>query len=201
MASAASPYGFVPISHMSGTPRTLRMPNGIASGLGSNIFKYQPVKLVSGVIQPITASSDVLFGVFAGVEYTPTNQRPVESNFWPSGSTYQTGTGGAALFDMFVYVWPAWDTSLRFQAQADGSVAQSLMGSEFNTSAPTAGSTTTGLSAASIAAAGVGTSTQGQWTFIEYATGVNDGYPNDSFADMIVMPARFQIGQGVIVSI
>lgn len=199
MALTSSPYGLVPISHQSGTPRTVRMPAGIASGFGSNIFKYQPIKLVSGLIQPITATSDQIFGVFAGVEYTPSGGRPAESPFWPTGSTYQTNAG-VPLFDMFVYFWPAWDASLRFQVQADGAVAQSLMGSQFNISNAGAGNTTTGLSAATVAAAGVAASSQGQFFFSEFFTGVNDA-SGDAFADMIVGISYNQVGPGFQTSI
>src|SRR5689334_734463 len=127
MASTATPYGFQPVSHQSGTPRTVRMPAGIASAYNTNIFKFQPITLSGGSIQAIAGATDKIFGVFAGVEFTPTGGRPIESPFWPAGSTYQT-SGGQPLYDMWVYFWPAWDASLRFQVQADGAVAQALMG-------------------------------------------------------------------------
>lgn len=201
MALTSSPYGFQPISHQSGTPRTIRMPAGIASGYNTNIFKFQPIKLVAGVIQAITAGTDALFGIFAGVEYTPTGGRPTESPFWAAGGTYAT-SGGVPLFDMFVYYWDAWDPSLRLQVQADGAVAQALMGSQFNASNITAGSTVTGLSAATIAAAGVGTGVQGQFFLEEFAPNVGDtGYGNDAFTDLIVGVSRNQVGAGIQTSI
>lgn len=201
MAATSSPYGFVPISHQSGTPRTVRMPNGIASGYGSNIFKYQPIKLVSGLIQPITATSDQIFGIFAGVEYTPSGGRPAVSPFWPSGTTYQS-SGGYPLYDMNVYFWPAWDTTLRLQVQADGSVAQALMGSQFNVSNAGAGNTTTGLGAATVAAAGVTAASQGQFVLSEFFTGVNDQLGGgDAFTDLIVTVSYQQIGAGYQTSI
>lgn len=201
MASTSSPYGFQPISHQTGTPRTTRMPAGIASGLASNIFKFQPIKLVAGLIQPITATGDAFFGVFAGVEFTPSGGRPLESPFWPSGSTYQT-SGGVPLYDMWVYFWPAWDPNLRFQVQADGSVAQALMGGQFNVSNFGAGSTITGLSAATVAAAGVGTGVQGQVFLEEFFPGVNDpAYGGDAFTDLIVGVSRNAVGGAPQVSL
>lgn len=200
MASTSSPYGFVPISHQSGTPRTVRMPAGIASGYAANIFKYQPIKLVAGVIQAVTATTDQIFGIFAGAEFTPSGSRPGEFPYWPTGSTYQVDGSGNPLFDMFVYFWPAWDASLRLQVQATGNVPQSSMGGQFNISAPTAGNTTTGLSAAAVSNTVVTAASQGQFFFSEYFTGVNDS-PGDAFTDMIVGVAYNQIGPGFQTSI
>lgn len=196
MAATSSPYGFVPISHQSGTPRTVRMPFGIASAYGANIFKYQPVKLVSGLIQAVTATSDQIFGIFAGVEYTPTGGRPAESPFWATGTVYDSN------YDMNVYFWPAWDASLRLQTQALGAVPQSSMGGQFNISTPTAGNTTTGLSAAGVLNTVVAGSSQGQFFLSEFFTGVNDAYGgNDAFTDLIVGVAYQQVGPGYQTSI
>lgn len=198
MALSASPYGFVPISHQSGTPRTVRMPFGIASGYAANIFKYQPIVLntSTGVIQAVTATSDRIFGIFAGVEYTPSGGRPTESPFWPTGQTYDSTN------DMNVYFWPAWDASLRLQVQADGQVLQALMGAQFNVATPTAGNTTTGLSAAAVLHAGVAGSSQGQFFLSEFFTGVNDAYGGgDAFTDLIVGVSYNQVGPGTQTSI
>jgi hypothetical protein len=196
MASTSSPYGFVPISHQTGTPRTSRMPDAIVSGLAANIFKYQPIKLVSGYIEPVTATTDQIFGIFAGVEYTPTGGRPAVSPFWANGTVYTT------VDWMNVYYWPAWDATLRFQVQADGAVAQALMGSQFNIANPTAGSTATGLSAANVLHAGVAGSSQGQFFLEEFFTGVNDPVNgNDAYTDLIVGIAYQQVGPGYQTSI
>lgn len=196
MASTSSPYGFMPISHQSGTPRPVRIPFGIASGLASNIFKYQPVTMIkpvatgnSGTITPITATTDPIFGVFAGVEYTPTGGRPAVSPFWASGTVYDS------TLDMFVYIWPAWDASLRFQTQSTGSIPQTNLGGEFNVANANAGSTTTGLSAAGVGAI-VAAGSQGQFFFTEFFTGVNDAI-GDAFTDLIVGIARNQVGPGI----
>ncbi len=184
MASTASPYGIQPISDGSGTIRPLRIPNGIASGLGSNIFKYQPVYIAvaTGTITPFTATTDLLFGVFAGCEYTPTGGRPTESPFWASGTTYDT------TLDMFAYVWPTWNVNSRWLVQADGSVAQALLGDGFNFSNFTAGSTFTGLSACTVAAAGVvvgGGTSHAQVMLQEFFPGVSNAV-GDAFTDLIV---------------
>jgi hypothetical protein len=202
MASVSSPYGIKPISDQSGLLRPVRIPLGIASGLASNILKYQPVKIVvaTGTITPITAGTDPIFGVFAGVEFTPLGGRPTESPFWPSGTAYDT------TLDMFAYIWPAWIPGIRWQVQADGSVAQALLGSQFNVTNFAAGNAFTGLSAATVGAAGVVAASQGQFALTEFATdiavgGFGSSVPGDAFTDLIVTIARPQVGLGIQTSI
>lgn len=198
MATVSAPYGFQPVSHQTGTPRTTRMPFGIASGQSGNIFKFQPVKINSanGNIVPVTAITDKIFGIFAGVEFTPSGGRPAVSPYWPSGQTYDSSQ------DMNVYFWPAWDPTLRLQVQADGAVAQALMGFGFNIATPTAGSTVTGLSQAAVLHAGVASGAQGQFFLQEFATGVTDAYGGgDTYTDLIVSVAYYQVGPSPQVSI
>lgn len=196
MAGASSPYGLQPISDQSGIVRPLRIPLGIASGLASNIFKYQAVKLIkplatanSGTLTPVTATTDQIFGVFAGVEYTPTGGRPTVSPFWPSGAVYDSTA------DMFAYIWPAWTGSMRFQIQADGAVVQGKLGMGFNISNFTSGSTTIGQSTCTAANAGVAQSSQAQLVLVEFAPGVNDAV-GDAFTDLIVQIAYPQVVAG-----
>lgn len=191
MATTSSAYGFQPISDQSGTPRNVRVPLGIASGYASNIFKYQPVTLntATGLLTAVTLSTQQIFGIFAGVEYTPTGGRPAVSPYWPTGTVYDSTQ------DMFAYIWPAWIPGTRFQVQADGAVAQSLLGNQFIISNFSSGSTGTGLSACSVAAAGVSVGVQGQFALTEFATGINDTI-GDAFTDLIVTIAYPQVGLG-----
>lgn len=197
MATLASPYGIQPVSDQIGTLRTLRVPNGIASGLASPIYKFQPVMLVvaTGTLTPITATTDKIFGVFAGVEYTPTGQRPVVSPFWPASSTYVAGQG-----DMFVYIWPAWIPSARWIIQADGTVPQTEYGAQFNFSNFGNGNTTTGLSACTANATAVANGQQGQLALIEFLPGVSDSV-GDAFTDLMVGIAYPQVVSGFQTSV
>lgn len=199
MASTSSPYGLVPISDQSGpAPRRVRIPNGIASGYATSIYTGTPVKLnpSTGVIQAVTATSDQIFGVFAGCEFTPLGGRPGEFPYWPGGSVVDT-TG-----DFFVYIWPAWIASLRFQIQADGSVGQTFLGQQFNFSNFAAGSTITGISGVTVAAAGVSQGVQGQVALTEFfdTTGIY-GTIGDAFTDLIVTIAYPQVGSSFQTSI
>ena len=197
MASTSSPYGIQAISDQTGfAPRTLRLPNGIASGLSSNIFKNQPVKMVAatGTLTPITATTDQIFGIFMGVEYTPSGGRPTESAYWPASTSYDSTQ------DMFAYVIPAWNNAIRFQVQADGAVAQALLGSGFNFSNFGNGSTSTQLSSCTVAAAGVAAGQQAQVTLVEFFPGVNSAI-GDAYTDLIVSIAYPQVIAGYQTSI
>lgn len=199
MASSSSPYGAQVISDFTGTPRPLRIPFGIVSGYASNIFKYQPVKLIAatGTIQAVTnpgGTPDAIWGLLDGVEYTPLGGRPTESPFWPGGTVFDP------TYDMFVYVTPAWIPGLRIQVQADGSVPQTLLGSSFNFSNLPNGNTSIGLSQCTVGAAGVASGSQGQLTLIEFATSVGSAI-GDAFTDLICEIAYPQIGPRGQVSI
>lgn len=196
MSATSSPYGLMPCSDQIGTIRPLRIPLGIASGLASNIFQFQPVfmAIATGTITPCTATTDKIFGIFDGVEYTPSGGRPVVSRYWPSGTTYDSNQM------MNVYVWPAWIPSMRFQVQADGTVAQALLGSGFNLANFSSGSTFTGQSQCNVLHAGVGAGSQAQLALVEFGTGLNS-LVGDAFTDLIVSVAYPQIVSGFQTSI
>lgn len=193
MAATSTPYGVRVISdQQSVSPRPWRIPNGIVSGLASNIFKGQPVKFdpTTGTITPITnpgGTPDQLLAIFDGVDFTPQGGRPAVSPFWPSGTVVNTAE------DFLVYLFPLWIPGYRLQVQADGSVPQTRLGREFNFSNLSAGSTFTGLSACTVAAAGAGAGSQGQLAFTEFATDINSTI-GDAFTDMIFTVAYPQLG-------
>lgn len=192
MAATSTPYGAQPISDQTGIARPARLANGIANQYGSNIFKYQPIKInpVTGTIVAVTnpgGTPDALWGLFEGVEFTPLGGRPAVSPFWAAGTNVDP------TYDFLVYYWPLWIPGSRIQVQADGSVPQALLGASFNFTNLAAGSTATGLSNCTVGAAGVPAGSQGQLTLVEFAELVGDA-PGDAFTDLICTVAYPQIG-------
>lgn len=189
MSATSSPYGLQPISDAAGTTRLLPLYNGIASGLSSAIYIGQAVTLdtTNGTITPVTATTDKIYGVFAGCEYTPTGQRP-SGGYWPASTTYVAG-----LNIMIAYVWPAWNPNQRWQIQADGTVAQGDYGAQFNLSNFGNGSTVTQLSTCTANHTAIAGSSQGQLQLIEFAPNVNSAV-GDAFTDLIVTIAYPQVG-------
>ena len=197
MASTSSPYGFEPISDMTGVIRPLRIPNGITSGYGYNIFTNTPVTLdpSTGTIAAVRATTDQIFGVFIGCEYTPTGGDPRKLPFWAANATFAVSSGNNAIDDMYAYVIPAWLPGVRYRVQADGIVAQTALGMQFNVSNFTDGSTITGQAACTVAYAGVADNSQGQFVLEEFYPGINSAV-GDAYTDLIVGIAYPQIGNG-----
>lgn len=169
MSATSAPFGMRPAFHPSGLDRAQALANGIVSGYASNILKGQPVKYVTGgTIEEVT-STEAFVGSFDGVEWTDTTGRRRVSNYWPTGTAYQTGSCVAYFFN---------DPNIVYEIQADGSVAQSSIGDEANFSNLTAGSTTTGLSQCTMSATLAGANNVGQVRIVDLAP-----YPGNDWGD------------------
>ena len=68
MSATSAPFGFVPIYHPTGNARGTAYDGVISAAYATSIYKYQPVYINAGVLEPGDGSVDLL-GVFAGVEY------------------------------------------------------------------------------------------------------------------------------------
>ncbi len=183
MVAISNPLGLQPVYHPSGLGRArIAVTDGITSGFGSNIFKNQPVQWTAnaGVIVPVTLTTADFLGAFDGVEWTDTTGRRRVSNFWPSGTTYIAGSCVAYFYE---------DPEIIYEIQADGSLAQTIIYNQLNFSNLSSGSTTTGLSQCTAAAAGVGTGVQGQLRVLDVAP-----YPNNAWGDAFVI-ARVQVAR------
>lgn len=131
--TVSAPFGLQPVYHSSGfvRPQAMTMTNNYAN----NILQYQPVKIVAGVVVP-AAIGDAFVGTFMGVEFTDSDGRRRVSNKW---------VGGNVGSDITAYV--TLDPQIVYQIQSNATVAVDNIGEQFNTTAITAGSITTGLSA------------------------------------------------------
>ena len=203
MSLISNPYGIIAASDQSGIPRRLRVPSGIASGYGLNIFLNNAVRInpATGLLEAVTNPNGVpqaIWGIFAGCEFTPLGGRPTESPFWAAGTIVDPN------YDFFAYVYPAWMPGTRWYMQADGSVAQAKLGSQFNITNVGAGNTTTGLGASTVGAGGIAANAQGQFALVEFAQGNQQtiqSAPGDAFTDLICTIALPQIGLGSQTSI
>lgn len=169
MSATNAPFGLRPAYHPSGLDRATALAGGIASALGHDILKGQPVKYVTGGTIERASAGDAFVGSFAGVEWTDTTGRRRVSNYWPSGTAYQTGSCIAYFYS---------DPNIVYEIQADGSLAQSAIGDEADLSNTTAGSNVTGLSQATISTALVGAGNSAQMRIIDLAP-----YPGNAWGD------------------
>ena len=198
MSSVSAPFGLRPAFFPTGLERAQCLQNGITSGYNANIFKGQPVSYVNAANVGATGSANgtiiatpqasgastsqqyAIAGSFQGVEFTDTTGRRRVSNFWPAGTTVQSGSVTNAYFYN--------DLNIVYEIQTDATIAQTSIGNEYNFSNVTAGSTTTGLSAATLGVStAVGNGAQGQLRIVDIAP-----YPDNNWGDAYVI-VRVQI--------
>lgn len=189
MSSVAGGTGFTAVQHPSGMLRATAYT--IASGYAANIFKGDPVKLVTaGTIQLGTSDGTrtgtvdniSLLGVFAGCEYTDSSGKPTWSPFWPTGTT-------ATNITAWVYDGPL----TIYSVKADGSIAATAVGDQADFSGFTApgGSTTSGLSSATLSSSLVGAGVQAQFRIIGVDRSTDNAW-GDSYTKVLVQIAEHQ---------
>ena len=198
MSATSAPFGLRPAFHPSGLDRAQALANGITSGLAVNILKGQPVTYTTaatvgstgaanGTIIPAAtpgnsaaSSGYQVAGAFAGVEWTDVTGRRRVSNYWPSGTAYQTGSCVAYFYN---------DQNIVYEIQADGSMAQTTIGGEYNFSNITSGSTTTGLSQATLASASAQSNgAQGQMRVVDLAPYVDNAWGDSYTIVRVTLP-------------
>lgn len=188
MTASSAPFGFTPDYHgTGGTLRPRAIPLGIASGYNTQILIGQPVKMVTAGTIQAAAASDAIIGVFAGCEYVPgasQYQRP-QGGYWPANQTYDTAQ------PMYAYVWD--DPNIIYRVQCDGSLAQTSLFDEADSSNNTAGSTVTGNSASTLSATLKGVGVQGQWRIMGLALYEGNAW-GDAFTIAQVRVANHQYG-------
>lgn len=174
MSATSAPFGLRPAFHPSGLDRAQALAGGIASAYAANILKGQAIKYVSGagVIEVVTGT-EAFSGAFAGVEWTDVTGRRRVSNFWPTGTAYQTGSCVAYFYN---------DPNIVYEIQTDATVAQTTIGNEANLSNLAAGSTSTGLSQGTLSASMVGQGVQGQMRIVDLAP-----YADNAWGDPFVI--------------
>ena len=191
MTATSTPFGIRPAYSPQGMASARSYPNGIASGYGTGILKYQPVALnSSGNIVAATVGSDII-GVFAGLFYIDNAGIPHEENQWIAGTTYNNASGSVAQgYGIDVWVWD--DRNMVFSIQSDGAtpIAQSN-GAQLNFSNIASGSTTTGLSACTAGSASLTTSGQAQLRIVALDPTINNSW-SDAYTILQVQIAQSQ---------
>ena len=186
MSATATPYGFKPVNEIGGLPyagstRQIK----IASGYASNIYYGSVVSIVAaGTIQVVTTNGDNstpfpagTIGVFVGCTYTnPSTKQLTFAQYWPTGTVAS---------DAMAYVVDDYNTL--FQVQADGSLAQSALGSNAILAAvqsTSTGSTTTGNSNTAISAT-VATTSGYAFRIVDFVESTTSTV-GDAYTDVLV---------------
>ena len=189
MASTATPQGLKPVKRADGMPYAGATTEYLLdpAGEATNIFNGQVVTLgadgfvalAGGTGADITTNNlggDTIgaLGVFVGCSYTNDEGQTVHSNYYPSGKL----NGKALVVD---------DPNVLFQAQLDGTGAQTIIGNITKFAAvqsTSTGSTVTGNSTSALDA-----TTQTTVGAFQIVSHVSD--PGDAFPDVLV---RFTTG-------
>ena len=187
MSSTSAPFGFRPVYHPSGLDRAVALAGGIPSGYATGILKNQPVALDTNGNIIIATAGSAFIGVFAGVEFTDTSGRRQINNQWPANTAYQTGS-------CIVYYYQ--DQQIVYEVQSNATLAQTSIGDQANMASATAGSTTTGLSAAMLGTV-VGSGSQGDFRIIDIAPYADNAW-GDPFVIVRVQISRHQYTANIV---
>lgn len=181
MSTTSAPYGFRPVWHPSGIIRPLALQNGITSGYGTALYTGQPIILDTNGTFTIGTVTNDLFGIFAGVQYTPTGGRPTYSPYWPASATFDSSE------EMVCYYYN--DPGLVYSVQADGSLAATSVGAQSDFTNTTANGS--GYSQCTLASAVETAGQQGQFRIIQLANYPNNAW-GDTYTQVFVQIAQLQ---------
>ena len=181
MAATATPQGLKPVKRADGMPYAGATTEYLLdpAGEATNIFNGQVVTLgadgyvalAGGTGADITnnnlgGSSIGALGVFVGCSYTNDEGQTVHSNYYPSGKL----NGKALVVD---------DPNLLFQAQLDGTGAQTIIGNITKFAAvqsTSTGSTVTGNSTSALDA--TTQTTVGAFQIVAHVSDASDAFPD-----------------------
>jgi hypothetical protein len=185
MATTAAPYGLKPVKRADGTPYAGAVSQYLIdpAGEATNLFYGQVViigadgyiALATGTGADLTSNSISgtsgvgAIGVFVGCEYVNAQGQVIYDQYYPSG----TSNGGA------IKAYVVDDPDVLFQAQLDGTGAQTVIGTNtfFATAQSTStGSTTTGNSTSALDATVV--TTAAAFRIVAHVSPASDAYPD-----------------------
>jgi len=187
MATTAAPYGLRPINRVDGMPYAGATDTFLIdpAGEATNIFYGQVVIIgADGYIALSTATgADITsnnlggsgvgaIGVFVGCEYINAQGQVINAQYYPSG----TANGGEIKAKVIT------DPSVAFQAQLDGSGAQTVLGN--NTFFAAAQSTSTGSTATGNSTSALDATVQTAAAAFRIVDFVSE--PGDAFTDVLV---------------
>ena len=185
MATTATPYGLRPVKRTDGMPYAGATSQYLIdpAGEATNLFYGQVVIIgADGYIALSTATgadittnnlggSGVAIGVFVGCEYVNAQGQVIHAQYYPSGYAAPTGTS--------IKAYVVDDPNVLFQAQLDGTGAQTVIGTNTFFAAvqsTSTGSTTTGNSTSALDAT-VQTAAAA-FRIVAHVSPASDAYPD-----------------------
>lgn len=175
-----APFGFRPAYHPTGLDRGIA--RSIAAAYNSPIYKGSPVIMnTNGTLTIGTGAAD-LWGIFDGVQWVNAQGKPEFSNYWPGAQTGAT--------DIQAYCWE--DALIVYDVQADGPIAATAIGDQADVSSPSTGTTSTGISTATLSSTLAGVGVQAQFRITGLTLVPNNAW-GDAYTQVQVQLARSQV--------
>lgn len=177
MASSETPYGLRPINVLGGQPNSGAIRKyKIASGYDTAIFQGDLVELVIAgtVVKDAGTTSVTPVGVFLGCEYTDSDQGFIHKNNWVADTVASDAM--ALICD---------DPDMLFEVQADGSLSQNAIGSNFAV-VQGAGTAATGVSGVQLDADTINSTNTLPLRVVDYVDKEGFSALGDSYTDVIV---------------
>lgn len=186
MATTAAPYGLKPVKRADGLPYAGATSQYLIdpAGEGTNIFNGQVVIIgADGYIAISTATGADLttnnlggsgvgaIGVFVGCEYVNAQGQLIFSQYYPSGLVAPAGSS--------IKAYVVDDPNVLFQAQLDGSGAQTIIGT--NTFFAAVQSTSTGSTATGNSTSALESTVQttaAAFRIVAHVSPAGDAYPD-----------------------
>ncbi len=142
MSLIYSPYGFQTTLHTSGSSRPTASPgNYLVSGASYSLFQFQPIKLDdNGHLVPLTATTDILFGIFEGAHYSTYTSGWKSQPWFPAG-TVLTANPSSVINSSFtnqIVSWYGVNMEIEMRVQANGPMTAAALGKTFNIDITTA---------------------------------------------------------------
>lgn len=189
MSTTSAPFGFRPVQNYPGTTRPNETPDAIVSGYGTAIYIGQPIKISAGYFQPIAATSDKIYGVFAGVKYLASlTSSAFTYGYWAASSTSVSGSMSVYYYD---------DVNQIYEVQANGSAAYTTLGTQVLGANLTSGSTTTGLFQGTVVSTTVAGQGQGQWLVVGVQQAADNAW-GDNYTILRVKNAYSQVYPSIV---
>jgi hypothetical protein len=177
MSATYAPFGLKPVYHPSGIIRSLNFTG--AYDTSAVFYSGTPVALdeatTAGTSTLVVASNTPtanmrLAGVFGGVEYTDASGRRTVSKWF--GPALGTATD--------IVMWIFMDPEIVYEVQANGSIANTQVGQEFNFTAVSSGQIIgnggLGTSTAALNPTAVATGTQAQMQITNLGRGIDNAW-------------------------
>ena len=187
MATTAAPYGLKPVKRADGMPYAGATSQYLIdpAGEATNLFYGQVViigadgyiALATGTGADLTSNSISgttgvgAIGVFVGCEYVNAQGQVIHAQYYPSGYAAPTGTS--------IKAYVVDDPNVLFQAQLDGSGAQTIIGT--NTFFAAAQSTSTGSTATGNSTSALDATVQtaaAAFRVVAHVSPASDAYPD-----------------------